>query len=123
MNDKNIPQIYKACCLKWQQAERREMRLTADKVKKNHEMIIDMYKSGKAPEEIGNAIGYTTMSVNNILRDLGVKKYKKRKKIPDEIGQQDDLPVYKMAKDRRKIRRIYIRGKRYLDITDLYAGI
>lgn len=99
------------------------MRLAAEEVKKNHEMIMDMYKAGRTPEEIGDAIGYTTMSVNNILRDLGVKKYKKRKKIPDEIGQQDDLPVYKMAKDRRKIRRIYIRGKRYLDITDLYAGI
>lgn len=108
---------------KWQQAERREMRLAVEEVKKNHEMIMDMYKAGRTPEEIGDAIGYTTMSVNNILRDLGVKKYKKGKKTLDEIGRQDSLPVYKMAKDRRKIRRIYIRGKRYLDITDMYVEI
>lgn len=99
------------------------MRLTADKVKKNHEMIIDMYKSGKAPEEIGNAIGYTTMSVNNILRKYGVRKYKKGVKSKIERRQQGSIPVYKMAKDRRRIRRICIRGRRYLDITDLYAGI
>lgn len=86
-------------------------------------MIMDMYKSGRTPEEIGNAIGYSAMSVNNILRDQGIRKYKKRIKIEAKGGQQDNIPAYKMAKDRRRIKRICIRGKRYLDITDLYAGI
>ena len=89
----------------------------------NHEIIINMYKSGRTTEEIGNAIGYSTMSVNNILRDQGIRKYKKRIKIEVEEGQQDNIPAYKIAKDRRRIKRVYIRGKRYLDITDLYAGI
>ncbi len=108
---------------KWQQAERRRMRLAVNEVKKNHEIIINMYKSGRTTEEIGNAIGYSTMSVNNILRDQGIRKYKKRIKIEVEEGQQDNIPAYKIAKDRRRIKRVYIRGKRYLDITDLYAGI
>lgn len=98
------------------------MRLTADEVRRNHDMIMDMYKSGRTPEEIGNAIGYSAMSVVNILRDRGIK-YKKRKRTEAEGGQQDNIPAYKMAKDRRRIKRICIRGKRYLDITDLYAGI
>ena len=54
------------------------MRLAVEEVKKNHEMIMDMYKAGRTPEEIGDAIGYTTMSVNNILRPWREKIQKEK---------------------------------------------
>lgn len=101
-------------------------RPTIDKIIENQKTAVSMHNQGKSAKEIGAVIGYSAISVNNMLRYLGVKEYKQRKSKQWNRGQQDEdteKAVYQMAEDRRRIRAVEIQGKRYLDVTDLYAGI
>lgn len=111
-----------------EQEERRDMskRPTMDKIRENQKIAISMYKQGSSAKEIGAVIGYSAISVNNMLRYLGVKEYKKRKNAYHDGGQRDPgegIAFYRMAQDRRKIRKVEEQGKKYQDVTDFYAGI
>ena len=95
---------------------RRYVRDYADEIRK-------MHRAGKRPDEIAEATGFSAAAIRTWMTENGMYHPVRRRSKKSKVTKLTE-PVYrKLAEDRRKIRRIVIRGKSYVDITDYFAGI
>lgn len=79
--------------------------------------IIRMHREGKSAGEIAEKTGFSAANIRIWMAQNGLYHPIRRK-------TEETEPVYReMAQDKRKLRRMVIRGKPYMDITDYYAGI
>ena len=95
---------------------RRYVRDCADEIRQ-------MHRAGKRPDEIAEALGFAATNVRLWMTENGMyHPVRRRSKKSKEIKLTEPV-CRELAEDKRKIRRIVIRGKSYVDITDYFAGI
>ena len=80
-----------------------------------------MHKEGKAVREIANEIGFTECNIRVWLTKNGLyePKYKHRIKDNDEDPKMENAV---MAKKKPMVIPYEYKGKKYMDITAMYAG-
>ena len=76
-----------------------------------------MHRNGKSAGEIAEKTGFSAAIIRIWISENGLYHPIRRK-------TEETEPIYReMAEDKRKIRRMVVRGKPYIDITDYYAGV
>lgn len=83
--------------------------------------ICRMHKKGHTPAEIADAIGFSAQNVRMWMAENGLYFPIRRKTAHEE--EQTAAMVFRIAADKRRIRKEVIRGKSYTDVTDYFAGV
>lgn len=89
----------------------------AEIIKTRRQQAVDMYRSGFSIDEIITETGYVEDSVRQILRVHCSDIYGS-----GPIETEEDIAALPKAVDPRRVTKEPVKGKIYLDITDLIAG-
>lgn len=98
---------------------------------KHKEEIIELYQKGIPVKEIAKKTGITENTINRNMRALGKgrgrgcnKGVKTGPRGPQihraTCEEQEHVPIFMVAQEYRRARRIMVRGKMYLDVSDWY---
>ena len=100
--------------------------------KKHKEEIIEMYQKGIPVTQIAEKTGMTENTINRNMRALDKGRgrgWKPEKEMRhsnrpqthrETVGEPEPVPLFMVTQQYRKARRITIRGKTYLDVSDWY---
>lgn len=98
---------------------------------KHKEEIIEMYQKGIPVKQIAEKTGLTENTINRNMRALGkgrgrgwtkgIKPGQNRPQVCRGTSEEPDpVPLFIVKQEYRKARKVTIRGKEYLDVSDWY---
>lgn len=96
---------------------------------KHKEEVIELYKKGISVKEIAEKTGLHENTINRNMRALGKGRgrgwkpegYRQGQKTHRETREEPDpVPLFVVAQENRRARKVTIRGKEYLDVSDWY---
>lgn len=88
------------------------MRRARGSLKKYYPQIKEMRESGMEALDIANALGLEKQTVNNIVSIMGLQKKRPKLEEKNLVYAIKTAPV---------LEKVLINGKRYIDITPIFA--
>ena len=89
-----------------------DMKRERGSVKKYYPQIKEMHGQGMSAQEIGYALGLEKMSIHNAISNMGLSQRR---------GCIDESKLIYATYEAPKLEKIIIDGKKYTDITPLFA--